>query len=285
MERLILRGLDVDEFIHPDERKNKARALNNATLNKALTSAAEFCHMAIEAFTHGTFVKMNQSCAPDLIKIIGEVCTILEVAPVPDVYLCHLMCTNIMPLGTDDKAYLVVPDYVLNTFDNEMLYYNVGNAITMIKAGHVGLTTLAAYLPGGRLIDIPKLLFTAYLHTADSTSDRGGLLASQSWAATARCHLFELGLSPKMTKKLFNTDAEAERFVENYLDEHEQMIGKYNFTFVRGARWYQRMAYIEAPANTMLRELFNWYRDPEGYRSVMCTHGHEYIRGGAGRGV
>ena len=24
---------------------------------------------------------------------------------------------------------------------------------------------------------------------------------------------------------------------------------------------------------------------PEGYRSVMCTHGHEYIRGGAGRGV
>ena len=285
MERLILRGLSVDEFIHPDEKRNKERALNNATLKRGLTAAAEFCHMAIEAFTHGTFVKMNKNCAPELMNIVGEVCTILEVKPVPDVYLCHLMGTNIIPLGTDDKAYLVVPDYVLNTFDNEMLYYNVGNAITMIKAGHVGLTTLAAYLPGGSLIDIPKLLFTAYLHTADSTSDRGGLLASQSWAATARCHLFELGLPPKKSRKLFTTDEDAEKFVETYLDEHEQTIGQYNSIFIKVARWYQRMAYIEAPANTMLRELFSWYRDPNGYRSVMCAHGHEYIRGGKGHGL
>lgn len=285
MKRLILRGLSVDEFIHPDEKNNKQRALNNATVNKALASAAEFCHMTIEQFTHGTFVKMSQSCAPDLMNIVRDVCTILEVAPLPDVYLCHLMCTNIMPLGTDDKAYLVVPDYVLNTFDNEMLYYNVGNAITMIKAGHVGLTTLAAYLPGNAFIDIPKLLFTAYLHNADSTSDRGGLLASQSWAATARCHLFELGLSPKKSHELFTTDEEAENFVNKYLAEHKRIIGKFDFVFINAARNYQRLAYIEAPANLMLRELFNWYQDTQGYRLVMSAHGHEYIREGAGHGL
>lgn len=285
MERLILRGLSVDEFIHPDEKRNKELAMNNAALKKALTSVAEFCHMSIESFTHGTFVKMNRRCAPDLMRIVKDVCTILEVEPVPDVYLCHLMNTNIMPLGTDDKAYLAVPDYVINTFDNEMLYYNVGNAITMLKANHVGLTTLAAYMPGGSLIDIPKTLFVEYLHTADSTSDRGGLLASQSWAATARCHLFELGLPPTVTRKLFQTDAEAETFVETYLNEHKHIIDKFNFLFVRAARWYQRMAYIEAPANSMLRELFSWYRAPKGYRAVMSAHGHEHIRGGESLGL
>lgn len=168
MKRKILRGLFVEEFIHPHEKENKARALNNGILNNALNSAADFCHVAIEPVTQGTFVQMNEHCATKLLKVVRDVCTILEVEPVPKVYLCHLFCTDIMPLGTDDKTYLVVPDYVLNTFDTEMLYYTVGNSITMIKGDHVRLTTLAAYMPGGGLVELPKMLFNKYLHSADS---------------------------------------------------------------------------------------------------------------------
>ena len=277
MPRLILRGLKVSEFIHPDELKNKKIALENSGVQKLMATATKWCTELLEPFTQGTFVKINKFCAPDFMKILCDVCEILEVE-VPEVYVCHLMSTNIMPMGTDQKSYLVVPDYVLNFFDTEMLYYNVGNAITMIKADHVGLTTLAAYMPGGSIfIDVPKMLFCAYLHAADATSDRGGLLASQSFAATARCQLYELGIPPKESRKFFSTDEEAEHFVEQYLDAHEKILDKYNGLFNGVARRFQRMSYIEAPANKMLHELFTWYKDPKGYRAVMARHGHSYL--------
>ena len=255
----------------------KKRALSNNAVQNLLSSSAEFCKKLIDPFTQGTFVQINDS-APDFMKIVQDVCKILEVESVPEVYVCHLMDINITPMGTDNKSYLVVPDYVLNSFDTEMLYYNVGNAITMIKADHVNLTTLAAYMPGGSLfIDLPKMLFLAYLHSADATSDRGGLLASQSFAATVRCHLFDLGMPPSESKRLFSTDEEAEIFVDNYLRRNKKILDEYNPIVTKVARQFQRMSYIEAPANKMLRSLFDWYRDPNGYRAVMTHHGQDYI--------
>lgn len=277
MKRKILRGLSVEEFIHPHEKANKARALSNDLLNNALNSAADFCHVAIESVTQGTFVQMNEQFASKLIKVVREVCTILEVAPVPETYVCHNFSTNIMPLGTDDKSYLVVPDYVLNSFDIDMLFYSIGNAITMIKADHVGLTTLAAYMPGGGLVELPKMLFNKYLHSADSTSDRGGLLTCQSWAAAARCHMFELGIPPKISRELFTTNEEAELFTENYIAEQERTMNGYSPLLIWAAREYQRLSYIEASPTLMLRELFDWYRDSTGYRAIMRKHGSEYI--------
>ena len=277
MPRRILRGLKVSEFIHPDELKNKKIAMGNSGVQKLMATATEWCKELLEPFTQGTFIKINDTCAPDFMKVVREVCKILEVE-VPEVYVCHLMSTNVMPMGTDQKSYLVVPDFVLNFFDTEMLYYNVGNAITMIKADHVGLTTLAAYMPGGSIfIDVPKMLFCAYLHAADSTSDRGGLLASQSFAATARCQLYELGIPPKESRKYFTTDTEAELFVEHYLDANKKILDKYDGIFNSVARRFQRMSYIEAPANKMLRELFDWYKHPNGYRAVMARYGHDYL--------
>lgn len=277
MKRLILNGLRVEEFIHPAEIKRKKRALNSSSVKSLVESASGFCKKLIDPVTQGTFVKINNS-ADDFMKIVKNVCKILDVEPVPEVYVCHLMSANIMPMGTDEKSYLVVPDYVLNSFDKEMLYYNVGNAVTMIKADHVGLTTLAAYMPGGSLfIDVPKMLFMAYLHAADSTSDRGGLLASQSFASTVRCHFFELGIPPSESKKIFTTDEEAENFVEEYLKSHENLLKSYSPIITKVARQFQRMSYIEAPANTMLRELFNWYKDPKGYRAVLANHGKNYL--------
>ena len=272
MSRKILHGLDVDEFRHPDEKKNRQLAMNNPILKRALTYTADFCRTAIGPTTKGTFVQINEHCAPEIFKIIYDVCAVLEVDPNFNVYICHLMYNNIMPIGVDGQSYLVIPDYVIDTFDDEMLYYNFGNAITMIKADHVSLTTLAAYMPGGGLIEAPKMLFNAYLHSADATSDRGGLLASQNFAATVRCHLFELGIPPKVSRTLFTTDKEASIFVADYLHEQLNIINGFSTVLMTASRKYQDLTYIEAPANTMLYELYEWYQAPLGYRRVMANH-------------
>lgn len=268
MRRKILRGLKVADFIHPDEESARKKALSNSKVKDFLNTGAQTIATAVDPVTQGTFVKTVE---PRITRIVRDVCEILDVQPVPEVYICHLMYTNIMPLGSK-TAYLVVPDYILRNFDEDMLYYNVGNAVTMIKADHVELATLAAYMPGGGLIEAPKLLFTAYLHCADSTSDRGGLLACQSFAATVRNHFWELGIPPVESRKFFTSDDEAETFVEKYLAEQETVLKKYSGIATIIARQWQRMAYIEAPANKMLRELFDWYTDAKGYRAVLARY-------------
>lgn len=271
MKRKILRGLQVSEFIHLDELRNKRRALNNSAVQNALAQAEQWCQMAVDPLTQGTFVQIHESNSPVLNQISREVCKILDVEKIPDIYICHLMNVSIFPIGTDSgESYLIVPDYILRYNDEDMLYYNFGNAVTMIKADHVGLSTLASYMPGGSIfVDVPKLLFTAYLHSADSTSDRGGLLACQSLAAAARCQFFDLGIPPSQSKKFFTTDAEAETFIENYLVAHKKTMENYSSIMTQAARFVQRMVYLEAPPNKMLSELFEWYKAPEGYHAVM----------------
>ena len=274
MQRKILRGLKVSDFIHPNELVAQQAALSNETVRKYLNTAAELCTNIVDPITQGTFVKINEDSEPMLIRIVREVCEILDVTPVPDVYLCHLMYVNISPYGSE-VPYLVVPDYVLRYIDEDMLYYNVGNAITMLKADHVELATIAAYMPGGGLIEIPKLLFTKYLHCADSTSDRGGLLACQSFSAAVRNHFWELGIPPSKSAKFLSDDKSAEIFVEKYLTEQAFVLERFNGIFTRAARFWQRMAYLEAPTNKMLREIFDWYKDPKGYNAVLSKYTSE----------
>ena len=266
--RKVLRGLQVADFIHPDEFQNRQRALNNPLVVKAINSASEMCNAIVEPLIQGTFVQLERSSAKRLSRIVDDVCSILEVNPVPKIYVCHLMSLNVTPIGTKEP-YLIVPDYVLRHDDEGMLFYNFGNAITMIKANHVELTTLAAYLPGNLFIDVPKMLFLAYLHSADSTSDRGGLLACQSFASAARQQFWELGIPPKESRKLFTTDKEAEDFTSNYLEQYSRTIDQYDSLLTKAARQYQRFSYIEAPANKMLNELFKWYRATDGYNAVL----------------
>ena len=122
--RKILRGLQVSDFIHPDELINKQRALNNKAVQKSIGTAAQLCNMIVEPLTQGTFIQVDESSAPKLNRIVREVCDILEVRPIPSMYICHLMSINIMPIGTNEP-YLVIPDYVLNHSEEDMLYYNV----------------------------------------------------------------------------------------------------------------------------------------------------------------
>ena len=46
------------------------------------------------------------------------------------------MCIRDRPCSAD-HTYIVMADYVLQSYDEDMLYYILGNAVTMILAGHV----------------------------------------------------------------------------------------------------------------------------------------------------
>ena len=104
-----------------------------------------------KTITEGTYVRLQPQAAPSLFRILKDVCRILDYreAQLPEIYVYHAMDHTVRPCSAD-HTYIVMADYVLHSYDEDMLYYILGNAVTMILAGHVKMTTAAAYMgPAG----------------------------------------------------------------------------------------------------------------------------------------
>ena len=141
------------------------------------------------------------------------------------------------------------------------------------------ITTVAAYMGSSLWTAVPQMKFKQYLHMADSTSDRGGLLACQSMAAAARCHLLEMGLPLGLSRRLLATPRMMEDFLEQYLKEalgEERRMNGLN----RAARMWIDATYMEGAAGGMLEELYQWYR--KGYRKLRERYRERIRQGGDG---
>lgn len=255
--RVVLKNLQVEEFIHPKEIELKDSVINGPTIRKLIESVGDVNLRINKTQIQGTYIQLYPRTAPGVFRILEDVCRILDLPYVPEVYLWKCMSNTIMPCSAE-KDYLVITDYVLEQCDDEMLYYGFGNAIAMIRAGHVKLTTAAAYMGCNLWTFLPQIKFKEFLHAADATSDRGGLLACQSIAAAARHHLMELGMPPSVSRTLFTTEEEAERYIERYLFSTVEENDRQRFTTRLGEMW-QDAVNFEAAANLMLADLYVWY--------------------------
>ncbi len=255
----MFRGLQVSEFIHAQELAARDSLINSPAGKKFVKTFGDLNLKLYKTITEGTYVRLKPQAAPGLFRILKHVCAILDYKEeaLPDIYLYHAMDHTVRPCSAD-KTYIVMADYVLQSYDEDMLYYILGNAVTMILAGHVKMTTAASYMGASKLLLLPQLEFKRYLHFADATSDRGGLLACQSFAAAARCHLFELGLPPCESRKLFSTDEQAAAFARRYLKEAGAGGRKNALVTDLAAKWI-KANYIEAPGEEMLEDLLDWY--------------------------
>lgn len=256
-KRIILKGLLVEEFIHPREAQLKDSVINSPAVRKLIESVSDVNLRINKTRIQGTYVRLYPHTAPHIFEILQDVCRILDYSDIPEIYVWKNMDNSIVPC-TAQKNYLILSDYVLEQYDDGMLYYGFGNAIAMIRAGHVKLTTAAAYMGCNIWTVLPQMKFKEYLHAADATSDRGGLLACQSLAAAARCHFMELGMPPSVTRTMFTTDEEAADYIERYLfcvaaeNDRQRMLTRL------GEMW-QSAVYFEAAANLMLADMYVWY--------------------------
>lgn len=266
--KIIFHGLSVSEFIHPGEEEAKNSVIRHPAFQKLIGAASDLNLTLYQTMVQGTYVRLTQQVSSRLYAILEEACRILDYPELPPIYLCHMREQLVMPFN-GKPCYLVISDYVAETYDDEMLSYLFGNAITMIKAGHVELTTVAAYMRRSLVLLPVTVEFKRYLHLADATSDRGGLLTCQSLAAAARCHFDELGLPPRETGRLFQTDNEAEAYIRAYLKEVERENAKDGLV-TSVASWWNNLNFVEAPAGRMLEDLYTWYCS--GYQTLLSRY-------------
>lgn len=266
---IVFQNLDVKDFVHPEEEQ-KEKKLVSAASKTVFDSINALCQSIMLPFINGSYVQADSRSMPHIYKLLDQVCTILSYTN-HSIILClvHNYSTVISPCGTEKQEYILIPERLVHEFDDDMMRYSLGNAVTMLKAGHVKFANIAGYIPGAGPFELIKKPFLDFIHAADATSDRGGLLACQSFAAAVRCHLFDMGMPVKESRKMLTTDEQAVRFVEGYLEEFRRRRERYAGAVTKLARTWYDISFIEGAGNVMLNDLFDWYLDKNGYQAVI----------------
>ncbi|MDO4328925.1 MAG: hypothetical protein Q4C66_06275 [Lachnospiraceae bacterium] len=264
MKKKVLQGLNQEEYIH-DEELAIMLGTSDDIIHKGLDKINDISVALMRRMTLGRYIAVDESSAPELSEIVTSVCRILDYPEVPKIYICHQAAQTIFCAGTDTMI-IVISDYIIENFDMDMLYYTIGNTISMFKSGHVSMVTAYAIMPEMLLTAPVELGIKKYLRAADMTSDRGGLLACQNISAALKCILWEAGIP--LTEIRYLDEKETIQLARSYIKSVENIsldcvtglaahLKEYNMDFM--------------PHPYRINELLKWYET--GYQELIKKRG------------
>ena len=86
-ERMIWKGLQVSDFIHPGEVEARDALIRSAAFQKAVSLLSGASQMLNRTVVEGTYIQLSKETAPRVIKILEDVCRILDWPSVPALYV------------------------------------------------------------------------------------------------------------------------------------------------------------------------------------------------------
>ena len=194
-----LTGLQVKDFIHPEESV-AWNALMKATWLKRLLDWLGSYQARLELKTNllGNTFGVTREDMPELYCMIREVCDVLDYRQPIQVYVYRSSDLDIK-IYYGDTPVLIYPDFILNDYDRDMIRFETGRAVTMLKSDNAQLRValwaaipLVSGIPAVGEVAVPVL--ASWLRKADYTEDRGGLLACQNMGIAAKTLMRRCGL-------------------------------------------------------------------------------------------
>ena len=256
--------LTENDYIHPDESAMRIDGVYE-TIQKGLDMFGDISVSLMRRMTLGRYVKVDEKTAPDLIRAVKEVCDILDYPIIPSVYLCHQAIQTYFCAGKE-KMIIVLSDYMVENLDEDMLFFTLGNIISMFKSGHVGLATAYAIVPK-RTVTAPFLLaIYQYMRVADLTSDRCGLLASQSISATLKHIMWEAGIP--LNELRFLDEEETISLAKAYIEAKENVALDALSALTTEANEFLMDS---MPHPNRIKAILEWY--DTGYKELMRSKG------------
>lgn len=204
MRLVELRGIRVKDYAHPEEIV-AFKMLNKAKIVKITLDwiSNQNNRYVLKTNILGNCFRITSIDMPALYRVVSDVCSILDYSSVPQIYVYH---NALFEIGIYAGQYplLVIPDFLLNEFDDEMLRFQIGRAITALKSDTCQLKMLAnTLLSATSKILIPGITDAAVALIADwsrkegLTEDRGGLLACQDIYTAERALMRMAGMPLK----------------------------------------------------------------------------------------
>lgn len=197
----ILKGLDPNDFIHPHEKAclNTLRGAGVNTVVEKLASVSN--RLTLEVKLMGQYLRVSEKDMPELYTMLREVCSVLDYPAVPDIFTCRSEKFQWQIVIRETPA-IILTDFVLNDFDEGMLRFHLGCAVTALKARTCHLR-MAIDFARPLLLAIPIAgpasypLLSGWARAAVLSEDRGGLLACQDVNAAYRCLMRMIGIPRK----------------------------------------------------------------------------------------
>ena len=246
--------IEVNSFIHPEEKKawnmiTKAPWLK-AFLSKAGTLEAQ---IALKINLLGNAVSADDKSEPQLYKCIDKAREVFGLKQRPRVFIIHKAIFE-TTLYYDETPLVIIPDYLLELFDEKMLCFEMGRCIAKLKKDHCQTELLLT-----NSLDILSMIPIAgaaagalvcnWLRKAELTADRGGMLVCGNTWDAQRTLLRNAGMPVNYLKR-------------EILPDYVKGIGDINK--LSGAA--QGIMQITSPKplkNDRVIELFNWVSSGE----------------------
>lgn len=194
-----LKGLQVEAFMHPDEQAAWSTLMSASWLKKLLDWIGSYqAKLELKTNLLGNTFEVSQADMPGLHRTVAAVCNVLDYTQIPRVYVCRSSSLDIR-IYYGDTPILIYPDFILNDYDSDMIYFETGRAVTMLKSDNAQLrVALWAAIPLVNSIPVIGAMalpvLASWLRKADLTEDRGGLLACQEIGIAEKTLMRRCGL-------------------------------------------------------------------------------------------
>lgn len=239
-------GLDVSEFAHPDGATSDDLAKNK--ILKFLATSPTKIAMATQLLR--SYIHVSERDLPKVYGLLKEVCETLDYPTLPEVYMNRSEAFD-WKIYLDETPIIVLTDFVINNFDDEMLRFHLGCAVTSLKASSRQLRILTNWAQAQFFRANTDILTKAALSSITKwsrglvlTEDRGGLLACQNTDAAYRYLMRLTGLPTNLIDTSCVPD-----YIEQYkTDEKVSMFavaGKFLDTLDNFSPWQnERLIYL-----------------------------------------
>ena len=191
--RKTLTGLSSQTYEHPFDRQALISLEKMPGISLMFKKINEYGIDRLLGFKFNAMcMRVNKRNFPDLYQAFSEACNIIDVAPIPELYLIHgTGYIKTLTIGAN-KPMVIINIDGLESLTHEELLYVFGHELGHIKSKHLLYHQTALILPGlGKVIANSTLglgglatngvEFALYqwVMMAKLTSDRAGLLACQ----------------------------------------------------------------------------------------------------------
>ncbi|WP_207708772.1 M48 family metalloprotease [Heliobacterium mobile] len=261
MKQKQLVGLRSTEYEHPFDR-NALEALRGTPGLETIVK--KFNHYGIEKLLKirytGSNIKVDDRNYPELYDTLRQVCAIIDLPEIPDLYIQWGYEINAFTAGVE-KPIIVLNSSCIDFLSKEELMFIIGHEAGHIKSQHVLYHQIAEVLPimgdiiGNATLGIGSLISTGaeiallnWQRMSEFTADRAGLLACQD-ANIATKAMVKLAGVPQKYFNSINVEefiAQAKEF-EGYdydtLDKIVKLMStmwmSHPWTVMRGAEFFK----------------------------------------------
>ncbi|MBQ7886271.1 MAG: hypothetical protein IJ313_05190 [Clostridia bacterium] len=246
----VLKDIAVESFAHPDDTK-LMKGLEAAKINQLLEwLSGASTKYTMEMTLMGRYIRLSEKDMPQLYRLLEDVCRVLDYPQIPRVFM-HRSKLFDWEVYIGKEPVIILTDFVLNDFDEGMLRFHLGTAVTALKAKTCQLRVASTFAMGGLLVGIPVLgaalmpVLTGWARAATLTEDRGGLLACQDERAAWR-YMFRLSGIPR---ELIDED-----IIQDYIAEYKPLN-----SVAHVSKNIQTITQLKPWQNERLVALYDWY--------------------------